>query len=411
MIWWHALLLGAVEGVTEFLPISSTGHLTILESLLGYDIEDPDIVAFTAIIQIGGVLATAVFLRRDIRRVTRAWMAGAINPARRGEDYRFGWAAIVGSVPIGIVGLLFQDHIETTLRSLWVIGGALIVWSVAMLIADRTASQSRQESDATWQDTLIIGLTQCLALVPGVSRSGATISAGLLRGFDRVTVTRLSFFLSIPALSAAGALQDELTDAVARKTAELDVHLREAAAPVDRLSVNLSARQLTDVDLPDRLATIINDAGSTPDRIALEITETAMVDDLKGARLILQRLHAHGFMIMIDDFGSGTSTLQRLADLPVDAVKVDRSLLHGATQEPDRRTVLAAAIGLATQLDKLIIVEGVETIEEARLINDLGADIAQGYYFAIPHAPDRGVLQQRPWDVWGGAALATRPGR
>ena len=114
---------------------------------------------------------------------------------------------ILGSLPIGIVGLLFKDQIETTLRNLWVVGSALVLWSAVMWFADRNASQTRHEADVTWKDTLVIGLTQCLALVPGVSRSGATLSAGLLRDIDRVTVTRLSFFLSIPALTAAGALQ------------------------------------------------------------------------------------------------------------------------------------------------------------------------------------------------------------
>lgn len=208
MPWWHALLLGIVEGVTEFLPVSSTGHLTIVEGLLGYALDDPDIVAFTAIIQFGAVLATILYFRGDIARLALAWGRGLRDPvARRDPDHRFGWAVILGSIPIGIVGLLFQDDVETTLRSQWVVGVALIVWSGVMWWADRRPARDRGEADATWRDTVLIGLAQCLALVPGVSRSGATMSAGLLRGFDRVTVTRLSFFLSIPALTAAGILQ------------------------------------------------------------------------------------------------------------------------------------------------------------------------------------------------------------
>lgn len=204
----HAILLGIIEGVTEFLPVSSTGHLTIAEKLLGYQINDPDITAFTAIIQIGAVLATVVFLRYDIVRIGRAWLTGLIRPAARKQaDYRYGWAIILGSIPIGLVGLLFKDQIEHGLRSLWFVATALVVWSFVMWYADRRASQQRHESDVTWKDTLIIGVAQCLALVPGVSRSGATMSAGLLRGIDRVAVTKLSFFLSIPALSAAGVLQ------------------------------------------------------------------------------------------------------------------------------------------------------------------------------------------------------------
>ena len=208
MDWWEAILLGAVEGFTEFLPISSTGHLTILESLLGYSIDDSDITAFTAIIQVGAVAATLIFLRRDIVRIVGAWVRGLARPADRTDrDYRFGWAVILGSLPIAVVGLAFKDQIETTLRSLWFVGTALILWSFVMWFADSRATLRRHEDDVTWRDTLIIGLVQCLALIPGVSRSGATMSAGLLREIDRVAVTRLSFFLSIPALTAAGLLQ------------------------------------------------------------------------------------------------------------------------------------------------------------------------------------------------------------
>jgi undecaprenyl-diphosphatase len=205
---FHAVLLGAVEGFTEFLPVSSTGHLTILENLLGYDINNADITAFTAIIQSGAVLATVIFLRQDIWRIITGWLRGVRHGEHRdGRDYRFGWAVILGSIPIGIVGLLFQDTIETTLRSLWFVAGALIVWSAVMFFADRAATQIRHEADVTWQDTLVIGVVQCLALIPGISRSGATMSAGLLRDLDRVTVTKLSFFLSIPALLGATVLQ------------------------------------------------------------------------------------------------------------------------------------------------------------------------------------------------------------
>ena len=205
---FEAVLLGAVEGFTEFLPISSTGHLTILEKLLGYQIDAPDITAFTAIIQSGAVLATVIFLRKDIARIIAGWVRGVLHADQRDDaDYRFGWAVILGSIPIGIVGLLFQDAITSTLRSLWFVAGALILWSAVMAFADHAATQVRHEEDVTWKDTLIIGVVQCLALIPGVSRSGATMSAGLLRDLDRVTVTKLSFFLSIPALLAASVLQ------------------------------------------------------------------------------------------------------------------------------------------------------------------------------------------------------------
>ncbi|GLY95100.1 undecaprenyl-diphosphate phosphatase [Actinoplanes sp. NBRC 103695] len=205
---FEAVLLGAIEGVTEFLPISSTGHLTIAEKLLGYSIDDPDITAFTAIIQSGAVIATVIFLRKDLVRIIAAWFKGLFSAAgRENPDWKYGWAIILGSLPIGIIGLAFQDVIETTLRSLWFVAGALILWSGAMWFADHAATQIRHEDDVTWKDTLIIGVVQSLALIPGISRSGATMSAGLLRDLDRVTVTKLSFFLSIPALLGATVLQ------------------------------------------------------------------------------------------------------------------------------------------------------------------------------------------------------------
>jgi undecaprenyl-diphosphatase len=204
----EAVILGAVEGITEFLPVSSTGHLTILEKLFGHTIDDPDITAFTVIIQSGAVLATILFLRKDIARVVPAFFKGLFNKEHREHaDFRFGWAVLLGSIPIVIAALLFKDQIETTLRSLWFVAGALILWSGVMAFADHAATQVRNEKDVTWKDTLIIGVVQCMALIPGVSRSGATMSAGLLRDLDRVTVTKLSFFLSIPALTGASILQ------------------------------------------------------------------------------------------------------------------------------------------------------------------------------------------------------------
>lgn len=208
MEWWQAIILGIVEGFTEFLPISSTGHVTVLSKLFGFTINAPDVTAFTAIIQIGAIIAAILYFRKDIVRIARAWFAGVFNASKRGTlDYRFGWAVLIGSLPIAVVGLLFHEHVETTLRSLWIVAVMLIVWSGVMWLAETQASQRRREKDTKWHDTLLIGLAQCLALIPGVSRSGATISIGLFRGFDRVTATRLAFFLGIPALLAAGVFQ------------------------------------------------------------------------------------------------------------------------------------------------------------------------------------------------------------
>lgn len=202
----HAIIFGIIEGITEFLPISSTGHLTIAERLLGYDIADPALTAFTAFIQTGATLATILYFRKDIARVFMAWVRG-LSGGKRGSDYRLGWGVIIGTIPIAIVGLAFKDQIETTLRSMWIVAIGLLAWSLVMYLAERYAKQDRPEKQVTWKDTLFVGVMQCLALIPGVSRSGATISASFMRGFDRVTATRLSFFLSIPALMAAGIME------------------------------------------------------------------------------------------------------------------------------------------------------------------------------------------------------------
>lgn len=214
---WHAILLGIVEGITEFLPVSSTGHLTITEKLLGLRVDDPAITAYTAVIQVGAIAAVFVYFAKDIARLSRAWVRGLFSaPARQEFDYKFGWYVIAGSIPIGIIGFFGQNVIRGPLRSLWWVAGSLVVWSFAMLFAEYVATQSRSERQLTLTDTVIIGVAQCLALIPGVSRSGATITVGLLRGIDRVTATRLSFFLSIPALTAAGLyeLEAALSDSI-----------------------------------------------------------------------------------------------------------------------------------------------------------------------------------------------------
>ena len=201
-----AVVLGVVEGLTEFLPVSSTGHLTIAEGLLGLDVDDPSVTAFTAVIQVGAILAVFLFFAHDLARFFRGFVGGLRSArGRQTDDWRLALAVVAGSLPIGVVGLVFRDVIKgPQLRSLWTVGIALIAWSAVMVLAERRATQERTETDVTVTDGVVIGLVQCVALVPGVSRSGATISAGLLRGIDRVTATRLSFFLAIPALTAAG---------------------------------------------------------------------------------------------------------------------------------------------------------------------------------------------------------------
>lgn len=208
MHWWQTIVLGVVEGLTEFLPVSSTGHLTITENLMHLETGDLGITAYTAIIQVGAIAAAIIYFWRDIVRIVVSFVKGLFSTAERERpEWRLSIAVVVGSVPIAVVGLVGKNIIETTLRSVWWVAVGLLLWSLAMVFAERAATQVRRERDITGKDGLIVGLAQCIALVPGVSRSGATISIGLLRGLDRVTATRMSFFLGIPALTAAGILE------------------------------------------------------------------------------------------------------------------------------------------------------------------------------------------------------------
>ncbi|TDW92140.1 MULTISPECIES: undecaprenyl-diphosphate phosphatase [Kribbella] len=213
MTIWDSIILGIVEGLTEFLPVSSTGHLTIVSKMLGLKIDDPSITGFTAVIQIGAIAAVVLYFWKDIRRIAIAWVRGLAKPEYRGEfDHRMGWYVIVGSLPIVIVGFLARDLISGPLRSLWWVAGALIGWSFFMVAAERLGSKARPLTRITLVDAIVMGVVQCLALIPGVSRSGATISAGLFRGLDRVAATRIAFLLGIPALVGAGIY--ELKDAL-----------------------------------------------------------------------------------------------------------------------------------------------------------------------------------------------------
>ncbi|MFI6243163.1 undecaprenyl-diphosphate phosphatase [Micromonospora sp. NPDC050795] len=208
-----AVLLGVVEGVTEFLPISSTGHLKITEGLLGVPVGDPAVIGFTAVIQVGAIAAVLVYFFTDIVRFLTAWWRGLFNPGLRGShDYRFAWWILYATLPVVVVGLLAKPLIDGPLASLWVVAGSLVVGSVVMWVADRWGRHSRGEGDVTLVDAMLVGASQILALLfAGFSRSGATMSVGLLRDLDRVAATRLSFFLSIPALTGAGIY--ELKDA------------------------------------------------------------------------------------------------------------------------------------------------------------------------------------------------------
>ena len=205
--WWQSVILGIVEGVPEFLPISSTGHLTVVEKLMGLQIDDPSVTAYTAIIQIGAMVASIVYFWSDIVRIASAWFAGLANKRMRTAEYQLGWAIIAGFGVTAVVALALKDLVEGPFRSLWFVVGGLLVWSVVMFLGDRLGKQERGEDSITWKDGALLGLIQCFSLIPGVSRSGATISGALLMGVDRVTATRMSFFLGIPTLVAAGGFQ------------------------------------------------------------------------------------------------------------------------------------------------------------------------------------------------------------
>jgi undecaprenyl-diphosphatase len=199
------IVLGIVQGLTEFLPISSTGHLRIVPAFLGW--EDPG-AAFTAVTQLGTMFAVLIYFRADLLRIWRAWSASIRDPSRRSElDARLGWYIVLGTIPIGIFGLAFKDQIENGARDLYLIGTALIVLGLVLLLAERVGRRERDVEGITTRDGVAVGLAQALALVPGVSRSGATITAGLFMGLKREAAARFSFLLSVPAVVLSGALE------------------------------------------------------------------------------------------------------------------------------------------------------------------------------------------------------------
>jgi undecaprenyl-diphosphatase len=209
---FDAIVLGIVQGLTEFLPISSSAHLRIVPALLGW--EDPG-AAFTAVIQIGTLVAVLVYFRRDIARIGAAWLRGIATGHPLAElDSRLGWMMILATLPIVVCGLAFKDAIETTLRSLYVVSTALIALALLLAAAEIFMQRQRQAhrpprhlTEITWSDAIVMGLAQALALIPGSSRSGVTITAGLFSGLSRETAARFSFLLSLPSVLAAGVYQ------------------------------------------------------------------------------------------------------------------------------------------------------------------------------------------------------------
>jgi len=201
----QAIVLGVVQGLTEYLPVSSTAHLRIVPAFLGW--EDPG-AAFTAVTQLGTMAAVLLYFRADLWRIARTWTASLRRPELRSElDARMGWYILLGTIPIAIFGFAFSDQIESGARDLYLIGTALILLGFLLLYAEHVARRDRPLEDIGRRDGIVIGFAQACALVPGVSRSGATITAGLFLGFDRESAARYSFLLSVPAVVLSGIFE------------------------------------------------------------------------------------------------------------------------------------------------------------------------------------------------------------
>lgn len=203
MGYFDAIILGLVQGLTEFLPVSSSAHLRIVGELLGTG-ADPG-ARFTAIIQLGTELAVLVYFFGDIAHIIASWVKGLFRRLPQSDpNVRMGWFIIVGSLPIVILGLLLQNYIETVFRSLWIVAIMLIVFGVLLGIADAVGGSERRLRDLSWPHAILYGLAQALALIPGVSRSGGTITMGRFLGYDRAAATRFSFLLAVPAVFGSG---------------------------------------------------------------------------------------------------------------------------------------------------------------------------------------------------------------
>ncbi|AKP08714.1 Undecaprenyl pyrophosphate phosphatase [Corynebacterium pseudotuberculosis] len=199
--WAQTIVLSIVQGLTEFLPISSSGHLRIISQLFWG--EDAG-ASFTAVVQLGTELAVLVYFAKDITKIVTGWFKGLFNKDARDFDYRMGWMVIVGTLPVVIIGVLAKDLIRDAFRNLWITATVLILFSFVFIAAEKFGSKKRNFEELTMKDAIIMGLAQCLALIPGVSRSGGTVSAGLFVGLDREVATRFSFLLAIPAVLGSG---------------------------------------------------------------------------------------------------------------------------------------------------------------------------------------------------------------
>ena len=201
MSWLQVVVLSVVQGLTEFLPVSSSGHLRIVSELFfGVDAG----ASFTAVVQLGTEAAVLVFFAREIWQILTGWFRGLFNRELRGFNYRMGWMVIVGTLPVAVIGFLGRDLIREGLRNLWITATVLVLFSFVFIIAEKVGRKERSFDELTMKDALVMGFAQCLALIPGVSRSGGTVSAGLFMNLDREVATRFSFLLAIPAVLASG---------------------------------------------------------------------------------------------------------------------------------------------------------------------------------------------------------------
>lgn len=205
----EALVLGLIQGLTEFLPISSSAHVQIAQELMGISsLSKPQLTAFIATIQIGTEVAVVLYFAKTIADVLKSWFRNALKPFRsQPSESKLGWFVILGSIPVVVLGLVFQDQVESDVRQLWVIGIMLIVFGIALGLADHFGRREKEAKDLDLKSGLIFGFGQALALIPGVSRSGGTITVGRLMGFTREAAARYSFLLAIPAVLASGAYQ------------------------------------------------------------------------------------------------------------------------------------------------------------------------------------------------------------
>jgi len=210
--FFDAIILGIIQGLTEFLPISSSAHVQIASQLLGLDqMSRPQLTAFIATIQLGTEAAVLIYFFKDIVRIVRAWFGSLFSGSKQNDaakaDAKLGWLIIVGSLPVIAIGLIFKNQIENQLRNLWIVAFTLILFGVVLAVADKIGKRTKTIEEISTRDGLLFGLAQALAVIPGVSRSGGTISMGLFLGYSRQAAARYSFLLAIPAVVASGTFE------------------------------------------------------------------------------------------------------------------------------------------------------------------------------------------------------------